>query len=276
MTRIRIPLFAPYQLGCWLAHRWQERCLLCGIHLSQPSIHSYQTHRRAGSHHTNFHHAKTEHGKTASWTDWLGMADTGVLCLSCQHRLPPPPASFSVIKDTRIDIQAAAPYRYPINQLVQAFKFHEDMSRLPILRYLLERLSVPKGVLSGERNLSGTLNGNAVILPMPTTAKRLKKRGFDPVTILSAHLSHHWQIPIWRGVQRIDDTISQRHLNRQERFSNLEHAFAIVTPLPASIRHVLLFDDVATTGASLHSLAHTLLLSHQSLQVSGYCLAHGS
>ena len=109
---------------------------------------------------------------------------------------------------------------------------------------------------------------------MPTTTARLQRRGFDPVTILTHYLSQHWQIPIWRGVARVDDTLSQQGLSRAERLANLEDAFTLISPPPNV--HLLLFDDVATTGASLKSLANTLHAADQRLQISAYALAHGN
>ena len=120
---------------------------------------------------------------------------------------------------------------------------------------------------------------------MPTTNQRLVKRGFDPVSILAAQLSKHWQIPLWNGVERIDNTVSQQGLSRAERLGNLDNAFAL-RELPP-VKRLLLFDDVATTGASLQALGRTLYDQSFSLagvnsqssnpyQLSAYALAHGS
>ena len=120
---------------------------------------------------------------------------------------------------------------------------------------------------------------------MPTTNQRLTKRGFDPVSILAAQLSKHWHIPLWNGVERIDNTISQQGLTRAERLTNLENAFALTENPP--VKRLLLFDDVATTGASLQALGRTLYSQSFSLvglnsqstsryQLSAYALAHGS
>ena len=160
------------------------------------------------------------------------------------------------------------------------------MTKLPLLVHVLRQLPRPAGCHSQ----------NSVILPMPTTNSRLVERGFDPVTILSAYLSKHWNIPIWQGVQRIDHTVSQQGLTRAERLTNLNDAFTLTTSPP--VKRILLFDDVATTGASLQALARTLSaksFSHNQTypinqstshnkntpvsdiyHLSAYALAHGS
>lgn len=167
----------------------------------------------------------------------------------------------------QVGIQPATYYQYPIRQAITAFKYQEDMTKLPLLVHVLRQLPRPYGCHGG----------NSVIIPMPTTSKRLRQRGFDPVSILVSYLSLHWQIPIWQGVARVDDTIRQQGLSRAERMTNLQDAFSLMSRPP--VKRLLLFDDVATTGASLRALAHTLHtseISPTSLHLFAYCLAHGS
>ena len=163
-----------------------------------------------------------------------------------------------------LTVQSATYYDYPIRQAISAFKHREDMTKLPVLVHALRQLPKP----------SGCDQRNSVIVPMPTTTARLQRRGFDPVTVLTHYLSQHWQIPIWWGAARIDDTISQQGLSRAERLANLENAFTIVSAPPKP--QLLLFDDVATTGASLKSLATALYNTDHPLQISAYALAHGN
>ena len=163
-----------------------------------------------------------------------------------------------------------------MRQAIRAFKHHEDMTKLPLIATRFASTPTPARVSSRQQRM---------IVAMPTTAQRLIKRGFDPVSILSAHLSKHWQIPLWDGVQRIDDTISQQGLTRAERLSNLDNAFALIESQPA--KRLILFDDVATTGASLQALGRTVhsLSGMTSLNnaptshkhpLIAYALAHGS
>ncbi|HCT74530.1 MAG TPA: ComF family protein [Psychrobacter sp.] len=174
-----------------------------------------------------------------------------------------------------LSIQASTFYDYPIRQAIRAFKHDEDMSKLPLLLHAIRQLPRPHGCH----------HDNAVIVAMPTTPQRLVKRGFDPVSILAAQLSKHWQIPLWQGVRRIDHTVSQQGLTRAERLSNLNNAFVLTKTPP--VKRLLLFDDVATTGASLQALGRALYkpatntasassLPTNRYHLSAYALAHGS
>lgn len=249
----RVPKRA-YVLGMFAAHYWQQSCCLCHMKISNP-IKPLQKNGLKQTYFTNRHFNKR----------W----DKGLLCIDCQQTFLPIPPIFLVqvshqqlLKNTSVSIQSSFIYQYPLNQIIRRFKFNQDMRLLPALIYLLQQLPRPHGCHAS----------NSVILPMPTTKQRLKIRGFDPVSILVSHLSKLWDIPIWNGVKRVDNTEHQSGLSRAERLQNLQNAFVIIKPLPVS--RVILFDDVVTTGASMSTLANTLLVTSDRLKLCGYCVAH--
>ncbi|WP_227678478.1 ComF family protein [Psychrobacter vallis] len=253
---------APYQTGLWLAEYVDIRCQLCRVFRSMS--HS----QILPAHHLRFLNIRQKIAQRLN---------SGLLCAHCHHSIAWLPEAFEVdiAAGTALSIQAATYYDYPIRQATRAFKHHEDMTKLPLLLHVLRQLPRPHGCHSD----------NSVIIAMPTTEQRLVKRGFDPVSILAVQLSKHWQIPLWHGVKRIDNTLSQQGLTRAERLRNLDNAFALVEKPP--VKRLLLFDDVATTGASLQALSRALYgestgslttdhhVSHQYL-LSAYALAHGS
>jgi predicted amidophosphoribosyltransferase len=219
---------APYQFGLWLAEYVNIRCQLCGCYRKAPY---------------------SKASKLPASASRFSTANKSLLCSRCQHSIAWLPAPFyvDIAASVSLTIQAASYYDYPIREAIRAFKHSEDMTRLPLLVHMLRQLPRPKGCHAG----------NSVIIPMPTTDDRLRKRGFDPVTILSIHLAKHWQIPLWHGVARMDDTVSQQGLTRSERLTNLNDAFVLTETPP--VKRLLLFDDVATTGASLQALARAFL-----------------
>ena len=255
----------PYQFGIWLAEYFNSRCQLCHIQRSMS--------------HADIASAST--ATTAKPT--FALFSNGLLCEHCQHSISwlPDPFTVDIALNLALPIQAATFYDYPIRQAFRSFKHSEDMTKLPLLVHVLRQLSRPVGCTSS----------NSVIVPMPTTDNRLRQRGFDPVTILSTYLARHWQIPLWHGVVRIDSTVSQQGLTRSERLANLNDAFTVIELPPA--KHLLLFDDIATTGASLQALARALYesidnqygiykssdpanASSYNYRVYAYALAHGS
>ena len=261
---------AAYQSGLWLAEYGDIRCQLCRIYRSMPQSQFLKNHPSASP--PNNHSFFTKLRQQVN-----NRFNSGLLCSDCHNSIAWLPKLFEVdiAAGASLSIQAATYYDYPIRQAIRAFKHHEDMTKLPLLLHILRQLPRPHGCH----------HDNSVIIAMPTTNQRLIKRGFDPVSILAAQLSKHCQIPLWQGVERIDNTVSQQGLTRAERLSNLENAFALIEKPP--VKRLILFDDVATTGASLQALGHALSGQFTGLSVinsqnshqyhlSAYVLAHGS
>ena len=286
---------APYQTGIWLAEYINLRCQLCAVYRSTPQSQLSQSHSSSNpslfsqnsllaenaSHSLSSDHSlssnhplSSDHSfSTSIRKRFNSRFSSGLLCPSCHSSLTwlPKPFEVDITAGITLTIQAATYYDYPMRQAIKAFKHHEDMTKLPLLLHAIRQLPRPHGCH----------HDNSVIVAMPTTDERLIKRGFDPVSILAAYLSKHWDIPLWQGIRRVDDTVSQQGLSRAERLTNLDNAFALIEPPP--VRRLLLFDDVATTGASLQALARTLSIypmpapnANNKYHLCAYALAHGS
>lgn len=162
-----------------------------------------------------------------------------------------------------LPIQSAAAHVSYIRAAIIAFKYKEQVDALPVLVHAIRQLPRPKGCHAT----------NSVIVPTPTTPNRLRKRGYDPVSVLAYYLSKHWKIPLWHGVSRIDDVTSQQGLDRHERQANINNAFNINAKPP--VTRLLLFDDVVTTGATLAAIASTITRTFPDTKIRAYCVSHG-
>lgn len=97
------------------------------------------------------------------------------------------------------------------------------------------------------------------VLPVPLSRQRLQERGFNQALLLAQHLAPHKTDGTL--LLRLHDTATQRGLPRAQRLRNLRGAFA-VEPLRATQvqgQHIVLVDDVMTTGATLEAAAQALL-----------------
>ena len=267
---------APYQTGLWLAEYLNIRCQLCAVYRSIPQSQLSPSHASLNL------SLSSQYSFVANTIEQFHQRfSSGLLCARCHHSIVwlPQPFIVDIAAGKTLSIQAATYYDYPMRQAIRAFKHHEDMTKLPLLLHALRQIPRPHGCHQD----------NSVIVAMPTTNQRLIKRGFDPVSILAAHLSKHWDIPLWQGIKRIDNTVSQQGLTRAERLTNLDNAFALIEPPP--VKRLILFDDVATTGASLQALARAAMLLSPSMSIVpsiatsepqgdyhlyAYALAHGS
>ncbi len=100
------------------------------------------------------------------------------------------------------------------------------------------------------------------LLPVPLHPKREKQRGFNQAALLGETLSAHTGLPLFSGVLlRTRFTRPQVSGNRAFRSRNPLGAFAVPEAESLAGRHLLLLDDVCTTGATAVACAEALLLS---------------
>src|SRR5690606_10403415 len=143
-----------------------------------------------------------------------------------------------------------APFLYapPLDRLLPRFKFHQDLAAGRLLSGLMA-IALPPWRLAGWQS--------AVLAPVPLHRGRLRSRGYDQGLELARPLARGLRLPLSKGLlQRTRPTSAQSSLDADERRDNLRDAFSVVAAAPP---HVVLVDDVMTTGATLHAAAEALL-----------------
>jgi ComF family protein len=102
-----------------------------------------------------------------------------------------------------------------------------------------------------------------IILPVPVHRARLRWRGFNQSERLAHSLAEKIETEMASDEAiRIINTRSQTHLNRAERWRSVSEAFRITDESLFRGRRVLIVDDLATSGATLHALASLLRRCH--------------
>ena len=97
-------------------------------------------------------------------------------------------------------------------------------------------------------------DGIDALVSIPLHRHRLRERGYNQCDYIAQGIQQVTGIPLVKSaVQRIKDNPSQTHLQLLEREQNVANAFRVVRPELLESRHVLLIDDVMTTGATLLS-----------------------
>ena len=98
------------------------------------------------------------------------------------------------------------------------------------------------------------------IVPVPIHAKKKKIRGYNQVTKFGECLSMHLKVPLNEDVLiRQSATKTQTLKSRFERFNDLESKFSAKNTSIFKEKHILIIDDVITTGATLEACAQELL-----------------
>lgn len=141
-------------------------------------------------------------------------------------------------------VHAACAYAFPVDRLLPRFKFHRDLAAGRLLSQLMAEAFTPLQRPQG-------------LVALPLHRSRLRARGYDQALELARPLARALQLPLLEGaLRRTRATAPQSELSALARRRNLRGAFACDgMALPA---HVVLVDDVMTTGATLHAAARAL------------------
>ena len=172
---------------------------------------------------------------------WLGQGPRAVAptCGACRRHRP----RFSYAR-------AAADYGDTVREAVHAFKFRGRRA-----------LAAPLGdLLAGLEPPASPGPPPSVIVPVPLHARRERERGFNQAELLARRLGRAWDVPVAaRALVRSRATPAQADLPADARRANVRGAFAVRAPGRVAGRHVLLVDDVLTTGATAGACAAALL-----------------
>lgn len=167
------------------------------------------------------------------------------ICSACRDDLPWLDNPYSHAPSPLTRSMAVLAYAFPVDAAIKALKFGRKHYYAPALGELLcQAASLPPDDIDA-------------LLPVPLHWRRLTLRGFNQALEISKPLARERKLPIVSGVVRCRSTKSQSGLTAAERSRNLKDAFAVRAKLPFD--HVLIVDDVVTTGATSQQLARTLL-----------------
>ena len=141
------------------------------------------------------------------------------------------------------------PYADPLGGVVRQLKYR----RREKMRRRLGRMLA--------QALLGQCPGEAfdLAMPVPMHWRRRLARGYDHARVLARAVARELGLVVGDELVRVRHTPPQAHLPRSRRIENVRGAFRVTLPGPLAGAHVLLVDDVTTTGATADEAARVLL-----------------
>ncbi len=161
------------------------------------------------------------------------------LCKDCWQALPW--YKGKIIQNNR-EIIVACHYDFPMDRIIQKYKYEQQLQYQTLLAHSLLELRIPKF---------------QAIVPMPISKARLVERGYNQMLIIAKILARQLKVPVWQPIIRSKQH-SQKGLSRIERLENIDEQFQPDAHKVHRYKKVLIIDDVVTTGASINALAQAL------------------
>lgn len=185
------------------------------------------------------------------------------LCLFCLVDLPI--TSFADITDNpvekvfhgRLEIKSASSY-------LHFKKGNKTQSLLHELKYRNNpELGKYLGKLMGlEVKQSNRFKNIDAIVPIPLHKSKLKKRGYNQSELLAIGISHEIEADVHTDlISKSHDSTSQTDKNRLQRWENVSNIFRVNKTPNRNFKHILVVDDVITTGATIESFVNKLRLA---------------
>jgi ComF family protein len=200
------------------------------------------------------------------------------LCLRCQALLPH--TGFERHHNNPVDrlfwgrlplLEATAQFYFSKESMIQALmhrvKYSGDQD---LAQYL-------GGIMGGRLAAAARFARVDALVPLPLHRSRQKARGFNQASLLCRGMEAAWGRPVWEdAVLRNAATETQTRKNRIQRWQNMDGRFTVPDPALVEGKHLLLVDDVVTTGATLEACGRALLsVPGVTLSIATLCIATG-
>ncbi len=191
------------------------------------------------------------------------------ICIKCEYDLPY--TDFHQYNDNPLAKQFWG--RVPLHHASALLYFTKGSKTQKLIHQLKYRnqpqIGMHLGIKIGER-LKATHAAAPIdyIIPVPLHTKQFRKRGYNQSEYIAKGIAQILNIPVRTDILiKVKGTSSQTKHERFKRFENLIQVFSVVQPKLISGKHLLLIDDVITTGATLEACSIGLQ-QHQPAKLS--------
>ena len=202
-----------------------------------------------------------------------------MICTSCLYNLPR--TNFHRTKENtvqqifwgRVQIEEASSYFFfqkksVFQNIIHQLKYHGNREVGRIMGQLYAK----------ELKEAHYFSDVDYVVPVPLHPKRLHERGYNQSEYFARGLAEILKLPlISDNLLRKIYTQTQTQKNKENRWENVKNAFTLKNTEQFANKHILLVDDVLTTGATLEACAAAILLADNAkVSIATIALAQGS
>lgn len=200
-----------------------------------------------------------------------------LLCFECINNLP----HTQYAKFENNPIEKIFWGRLPIQAAFAEFYFDKESLIQHLIHQLKYKGNTQIGIFLGEMMGNSISNSPLyknidALIPLPLFPDKERKRGYNQAKVICDGISNTTNIPVLNNIvirQRFTETQTRKH--RTERWQNVAESFALNNSEVLEGKHILLVDDVITTGATLEACGNSILqIPNTKLSIG--CLAMAS
>ena len=196
------------------------------------------------------------------------------LCLKCQNQIPK--TNYHLLPDN--DVEKRFWGKVPVANASSYFFFQKGSDFQKLIHELKYRGNQEIGNILGKYAAVDLLENPEYqhidwIVPVPLHPKKLAKRGYNQSELICNGISAILEKPVnTSNLRRLQENTTQTKKSVYERYKNTQGIFQLTNPEEFRDKHILLVDDVLTTGSTLEACIQTLLLA-ENIKISVFTLA---
>ena len=208
---------------------------------------------------SDFSHLFFPHNCLGCGSDVLD--DEQMLCSHCFTELP----ETGFLSQAGNTVEKIFYGRAPITKAGSAYYFTKNSLLQNIIFELKYRNNKDAGLLLGrltgyQLQQSNRFNNVDVMVPLPLNFKKEKQRGYNQAALIAKGISEITGVAVnTKAVKRAVFTETQTHKDRVSRWQNMQNVFVVDDAAALAGKHVMLIDDVITTGATLEACTQKIL-----------------
>jgi len=197
------------------------------------------------------------------------------ICITCRHELPL--THFSKEKNNLVEKSFYG--RIPVENATALFYFLKKGEVQELIHSLKYKKQQQVGILLGNWLGEDLLECDRFtnidcIVPVPLHPKKLKSRGYNQVTTFGQSLAKKLSIPFNENtLLKISSTKTQTKKIRFDRWRNVQEMFSVQDSKALENKHILLIDDIITTGATLEACCKAFQKT-KNIKISIACMAY--